>query len=191
MLTAFHQEALRTFTERVRQITDAQWNHSTPCAEWSVRDLVNHLAGEQLWAPLLLSGLTIDQVGDRFDGDVLGPDPVLRWERVAAEAAAAFSAPGVRAGEVHLSYGTRSAVHYLQEMADDLVVHSWDLGRAIEVRTPIPPSLVTSILARYEPRKEELAKPPYFRPALLISDSAPAEARMAALFGRDPNWAAR
>lgn len=190
MLTAFHQEALRTFTARVRQITDAQWSHSTPCADWNVRDLVNHLATEQLWAPLLLSGQTIDEVGDRFDGDVLGSDPVARWECVATEAAAAFSAPGAHAGEVHLSYGTRSVIHYRQEMADDLVVHSWDLGRAIGIRAPIPLSLVTSVLARYESRKDELAKSPYFRPALPISDSAPAEERMAALFGRDPNWSA-
>jgi len=37
---------------------------------------VNHLAGEDLWAPPLLAGSTIAEVGDRFEGDVLGAEPL-------------------------------------------------------------------------------------------------------------------
>lgn len=87
-----HGEALDLFTDRVHAVRADQWGASTPCAEWSVRDLVNHLTAEQLWVPPLVSeGRTMAEVGDAFDGDVLGDDPVAAWDRAAAAARAAFA----------------------------------------------------------------------------------------------------
>ena len=66
--------AVAEFDARVRQIGEHQWQAATPDEDWTVRDLVNHLAGEDLWAPPLLAGSTIAEVGDRFEGDVLGAE---------------------------------------------------------------------------------------------------------------------
>src|SRR6266550_1525211 len=71
--------AVAEFDARVRQIGDHQWQAATPDEDWSVRDLVNHVAGEDLWAPPLLAGSTIAEVGVRFDGDVLAADPKAAW----------------------------------------------------------------------------------------------------------------
>src|SRR6266567_8861546 len=68
--------AVAEFDARVRQIGDHQWQAATPDEDWAVRDLVNHVAGEDLWAPPLLGGSTIAEIGGRFDGDVLGADPM-------------------------------------------------------------------------------------------------------------------
>src|SRR6202051_4679497 len=73
--TAFRR-ASKGFVERARQIGEQQWSAATPCTEWNVRLLVNHVAGEYLWVPEMLSGRTIAEVGDRLDGDVLGADPL-------------------------------------------------------------------------------------------------------------------
>jgi len=62
-----HGAALREFDRRVGAVREDQWDDPTPNTEWSVRDLVGHLVGEQLWVPLLLRGATIDEVGDRFE----------------------------------------------------------------------------------------------------------------------------
>ena len=72
---AMFRRAVAEFDGRVRQIGAHQWQAPTPDEDWSVRDLVNHVVGEDLWAPLLLAGSTIAEVGDRFDGDVLGAEP--------------------------------------------------------------------------------------------------------------------
>jgi hypothetical protein len=74
-----HGAAMHEFDRRVQLIADGQWTNPTPDTEWSVRDLVEHLVGEQLWVPLLLGGATVEQVGDRFDGDNLGDDPKTAW----------------------------------------------------------------------------------------------------------------
>ena len=61
-----------------RGVGEDQWGAPTPCADWDVRELVNHVAGEDLWTAPLLEGSTIEEVGDRFDGDLLGDDPISR-----------------------------------------------------------------------------------------------------------------
>ena len=78
-IPAMFRGAVAEFDARVRQIGDHQWQAATPDEDWAVRDLVNHVAGEDLWAPPLLAGSTIAEVGDRFDGDVLGADPKAAW----------------------------------------------------------------------------------------------------------------
>ena len=71
-----------------------QWQAATPDEDWTVRDLVNDLAGEDRCEamPPLLAGSTIAEVGDRFEGDVLGAEPNAAW----AAASAAAGAPPAR-----------------------------------------------------------------------------------------------
>src|SRR6266508_2731945 len=76
-----HARALERYGQLVQAIRDDQWNHPTPCTEWDVRVLVNHLVSENLWMPPLLEGKTIADVGDSLDGDLLGDDPKATWNR--------------------------------------------------------------------------------------------------------------
>ena len=64
-VTAFRR-ASESFVQRARAIGPDQWSGSTPCTEWDVRMLVNHVAGEYLWVPEMLAGRTIAEVGDRL-----------------------------------------------------------------------------------------------------------------------------
>src|ERR1051326_762514 len=93
------------FDARVRQVGEHQWQAKTPDEGWSVRDLVNHLVGEDLWAPPLLAGSTIDEVGDRFEGDVLVSEPRAAWPAASAAAVRAVQADGAMDRIVHLSFG--------------------------------------------------------------------------------------
>jgi uncharacterized protein (TIGR03086 family) len=76
-------QGIDAFGEKVRAVPADRWEAATPCTDWSVRDLVNHVTGEHLWAPHLLDGATIAQVGDRYDGDLLGDSPLTAWEQAA------------------------------------------------------------------------------------------------------------
>ena len=61
---------------------DDQWAQLSDCDGWTVRELVNHIVTGNYWAAELGSGLTIEAVGDRLDGDVLGTDPLARLRRL-------------------------------------------------------------------------------------------------------------
>jgi uncharacterized protein (TIGR03086 family) len=181
-----HAVAMDEFGLRVGMIREDQWDAPTPCEGWTVRDLVDHLVVEQLWVPALLGGATVAEVGDRFDGDRLGPDPVGRWHRAAAEAQTAFAAPGALDRDVHLSYGTVPCRRYCREMAADLAVHAWDLARALGVDERIDPVLMAAAYDHLAPMAGELTGTGLFAAPVPVPDDADAQTRTLALTGRRP-----
>ncbi|MFD3488191.1 TIGR03086 family metal-binding protein [Streptomyces sp. NPDC058665] len=180
-----HDEALDLFTDRVHAVRADQWGAPTPCAAWSVRDLVNHLTAEQLWVPPLVSeGRTMAEVGDAFDGDVLGDDPVAAWDRAAAGARAAFAERGASERVVGLSYGPTRAGAYCAQMVLDAVVHTWDLSRGIGVNERLPGPLVDFALTEVEPYAGALSASGMFDAPLEPPPDADAQTRLLAMLGR-------
>jgi hypothetical protein len=60
-LEQHYDHAADEFGRRVHAVAAAQWSAPTPDAEWDVRALVNHVVGENRWAPELLAGRTIEE----------------------------------------------------------------------------------------------------------------------------------
>ncbi|MFE4972529.1 TIGR03086 family metal-binding protein [Kitasatospora sp. NPDC056651] len=178
-----YPEALTAFGERVRLVTPDQWDSPTPCADWSVRDLVNHLTGEQLWVPELLMGATVGEVGGRFDGDVLGDDPVAAWTEAAEAARKAWAVPGATELTVHLSFGDTSGRYYLDQLTTDLVIHSWDLAEGTGRLTRLPDELVEFALGRFA-GYGDLSGSGLFDPPLPVAADAGPQTRLLALAGR-------
>ncbi|WP_185836697.1 TIGR03086 family metal-binding protein [Streptomyces sp. WAC 06783] len=182
-----HGEAIALFGSRVHRVRNDQWGAPTPCAEWSVRDLVGHLTVEQLWVPRLVrDGATIEEVGDDYDGDQLGDDPAGAWDRAAVAAVAAFSEPGALDRTVHLSSGPSSAAAYCSQMMMDAVVHSWDLSRAIGADERLPPELASAALREVEPYADELAATSMFADPVTPPPGADDLTRLLCLLGRRP-----
>ena len=181
-----HRRTVELWDSRVSGVQEEQWSAATPCAGWNVHDLVNHVVGEELWAVPLIHGSTIAEVGGRFDGDVLGADPVATSHRAAAEAAAAADevAPGAK---VHLSYGDEDTDEYLRQLAADHLVHGWDLAVATGGDSRLDPELVEEV-ARWFAGREEL-----YRAGGVIGPHVDAagdpQTDLLAAFGRDARWA--
>ncbi|MGW0822620.1 TIGR03086 family metal-binding protein [Streptomyces sp. NPDC002845] len=182
-----HGEALDLFGERVHAVGDDQWEVGTPCAEWTVRDLVNHLVSEQLWVPpLVRDGAMIEEVGEAFDGDLLGPDPAASWDTAARCSRAAFAAPGALDRTVHLSYGDAPAVAYCAQMIADLVVHTWDLSRAIGAPERLPDDLVKFAVREVTPYAADLEKSGLFAAPVEPPPGADVQTKLLCLLGRRP-----
>ncbi len=182
-----HGEAIELFGTRVHAVRDDQWDAPTPCTQWSVRDLVNHLTVEQLWVPRLVrDGATVAEVGADFDGDRLGEDPAAVWDRAAVAAVAAFSEPGALDRTVHLSYGTSGAAAYCTQMMADAVVHAWDLSRAVGAEERLPGHLATAALREVEPYAAELGGSGLFAEPVEPPAGADDLTRLLCLLGRRP-----
>ncbi len=141
-----HRSGLRQFGNRVEIIRENQWHNATPDTDWDVTDLVQHLVYEQLWVPRLLAGETIEQIGDAFEGDVLGDDPKAAWAAASVAARAAIEQPGALDRTVHLSFGDVPATVYVWQMTVDLVVHAWDLAKGIGADDQMPNDIVSAVL---------------------------------------------
>ncbi|MGP3922084.1 TIGR03086 family metal-binding protein [Streptomyces sp. 8N616] len=185
LLDAF-DAGLEEFGRRVHKVAPGQWTVGTPCTEWSVRDLVNHLVGEHLWAPWLLRGATIAEVGDRFEGDVLGDEPVKAWDQAVAESKSAFHRPGALDIEVHTSGGLTPASEYGWQMTSDLAVHAWDLARGIGADDTLDEDLAQAVWEYIEPQADSWRGAGIFGPAVKVPDSAPVQDQLVAFLGRRP-----
>ncbi|MCZ7524967.1 MAG: TIGR03086 family metal-binding protein [Acidimicrobiia bacterium] len=186
-IDVLHRRACEAFGAVVERVGDGQWSRPTPCTEWDVRALLAHNVVENLWVPLLLEGRTVGEVGDRFAGDVLGDDPRAAWRASVEPAAAAFEAPSALERIVHLSYGDERAGEYAWQRFADLVVHGWDLARAVGAPERIDPELAEACLGWAEPLREVFARmPSLFDPPLESPPGAGVQTRLLHLFGRRP-----
>jgi uncharacterized protein (TIGR03086 family) len=181
---AAHRSALRQFDNRVQLIADNQWHNPTPNTDWDVTDLVRHLVYEQLWVPPLLAGRTIAEVGDAFEGDVLGDDPKGAWSAAAAAAQAAFNEAGALDRQVHLSFGDVPAPEYLWQLIVDLVAHAWDLAQGIKASDHMPNDLVAATLGQAREVATEFAGSGLFAPPIAVPGCTDDLTELLALLGR-------
>ena len=182
-----YRRASDGFLARVRQVQPNDWNRQTPCADWDVRTLVHHVVEEERWAPPLLAGATISEVGDALSGDLLGENPHGSVEQAAAEAGAAVEGDRPPGGKVHLSYGDEDPDEYIRQLVADHLVHGWDLAVAIGADRDLDPELVSEVAAWFTERED------LYRSGGMIASRPPDESadpqdQLLAAFGRDPRW---
>ncbi|WP_433363579.1 TIGR03086 family metal-binding protein [Streptosporangium sp. CA-115845] len=139
-----YRRALDDFGALVHRIGPDQWENPTPCVDWDVRSLVNHVVGENLWAPELLAGRTHAEIGDAFEGDLLGDDPIKAFDTSAVPAVQAAVDHRVLDRVVHLPFGDVPGREYITELFADALIHTWDLARAIGADERLDPELVAA-----------------------------------------------
>jgi len=178
-------ESIGRFADRVDEVTDDQWARPTPCEQWDVRTLVNHVCGEQLWAPHLVDGETIAQVGDRYDGDVLGDDPKGTFRRAVEASTAAFSRADLDE-LVHLSFGDVPCRTYLEQMLTDAEVHGWDLAKALGEDADLEPETASYLLPGIVAQEELLRSSGMFAEPVPVADDADDATKLLGILGRRP-----
>jgi uncharacterized protein (TIGR03086 family) len=107
----------------VSAIKPDQGHNATPCDEWNMRALVSHIIGENLWISAIFGGRTMADVGDQFNGDLTGDDPVMAYVRSVALAKAVLTPAGL-AADYKLSFGRAIRLDYVTQMFMDQLVHS-------------------------------------------------------------------
>lgn len=182
-LVGLFRSAVGEFDRRVASVGADQWDGPTPCTEWSVRDLVNHLVVEDLWAPELLAGATLEEVGDRFDGDQLGGDATAAWAAARDGALTAVDEEAL-GRSVHTSRGEIPAARYVAELFADHLVHGWDLARGTGGDETLPRALVEACLETFAPSEQELKDSGQFGERITPGPGAGPQERLLALFGR-------
>ncbi|GAA3679991.1 TIGR03086 family metal-binding protein [Nocardioides ginsengisoli] len=174
------------FGRRLRLVGPDDWDRATPCTDWDVRALVNHVVGGNVRYTLLLSGADTAEVEATRTVDHLGDDAVGAFERTAAEVLARFGEDGVHQRVVHHVAGPRTGGELLSMRILDTEVHAWDLARAIGADERLDDDVVAYLLA-YASEGEHGPQQPSFGPA--VDDpqrGEPDQDHLLRLLGRDP-----
>jgi uncharacterized protein (TIGR03086 family) len=186
-LVDLHGRCGRRFARLVAGVGSTQWHDDTPCSEWDVRTLVHHLLYEQRWVSPMFEGLTIDEVGDRFEGDLMGDD-ASTWPGLLAssmdEAHAVVAQPDALGRTVHLSFGDIPGQEYVMQLTADLAIHAWDLSRATGQDDSLDPDAVALLLPWTEANADLLAGSGMFGSRMDVDPEAPDDVRLLGLLGR-------
>jgi uncharacterized protein (TIGR03086 family) len=183
-IVELHRRAVAWFGANVAAVEDDQLGSPTPCEDWDVRALVNHVVSENLWTSPLMEGKTIADVGDAFDGDVLGDDPAGAWSVASASALASTSEDGAMARTVHLSFGDFPASDYVSQLFADHLIHGWDLARAIGAAETMDPELVEACAAWFTAMEAAYRAGGAIGDHVAVPEDADAQTKLLAAFGR-------
>jgi len=168
----------------VSNIRADQWPAPTPCTDWTVRQVVNHLIGmNRVFAALLAD----QPPPPRPSADHVEDDPVGAYRDSAAALRAAFGGPGVLERSYHGPLGTATGAERLQIRLYDLLAHGWDLAQATEQPADLPDDLAEQSLAFARTQLTEQSRAGRFGRAQIAAEQAPAIERLVAFLGRPVN----
>jgi uncharacterized protein (TIGR03086 family) len=184
-VVARFQKAANAFDASLHEISsDDAWSRPTPCADWDVRALVQHVVSELAWIAPLVEGKTIEEVGGALDGDLLGSDPLGAFHHHCNLAHAALEQPGALDGTVHLSFGDFSGTYYADQVGGDVLIHSWDLAKGLGLDDTLPEELLPWGQRWAEDVRAQFGDNPAFAAPIAVPDDADPQTRLLALLGR-------
>jgi uncharacterized protein (TIGR03086 family) len=135
------------FARRLRLVVPDDWRRPTPCREWDVRALVNHVIGGNVRYQLLLHGAPTEQVEATRTVDHLGDDALVSFAASADGVVASFQEKGALERIAHHATGYRTGRELLSMRILDAAIHGWDLARAIGADETLDDHIVAFLLA--------------------------------------------
>lgn len=180
------QRAGLGFRSGVARIGDGDWQRPTPCERWTVRQLVGHVvAGCQMTATLAAGGSRLDAIAV-LGVDHLGDDPLAAVDDALERQQAAFGQPDVETRILHHPAGDMPAHQVMRFRLGDLVVHQWDLARALGLEETLDAALVRAVWDGFAPMLPMMAATGVYGggPSGALGDDAPLQLRLLDAFGR-------
>ncbi|MDA3631275.1 TIGR03086 family metal-binding protein [Saccharopolyspora sp. WRP15-2] len=118
--------ALEAVGHLVSGIREGQWSNPTPCTDWTVEDLVNHLVDVNLAVAASLTHQAPPEPGTQH----LNSSPVEVYVRSSGAVQAAFDQPQALERTYQGPFGETTGAALLLVRMADLLTHGWDLARA-------------------------------------------------------------
>jgi uncharacterized protein (TIGR03086 family) len=187
-VAAMHR-VLGETTRVVGNIEPDQLDNPSPCTEWTVRDVLNHITGgATMFGLCVRDGDVPDEtLGALMTGDNLGTDYKGAWTRAADDAEASFAIPGAMDRIVKLPFGEMPAGMALNIAIFDVTTHAWDLAKATGQSTELDPEVAgIAYQVAQTMLSDDLRAAGMFGQPVAVSEDAPMADRLAGLAGRTP-----
>jgi len=180
-------EALRA---TVRSVPAGDWHRPTPCRQWTVTQVLQHAAGDQLSYAAFLTG----EPGPRDDpfapSGTLDGSPTELAERAIQAAANAWATVDPDAEDVVVPAppGRLPAPLGVGACALDAAVHTWDIAVATGQPSPLAAELVRQLMAVATSLVEPLRAFGAYAAALDPQDGDDEVTALLRYLGRQPDW---
>ena len=161
----------------------------TPCRDWDVHDLIDHIVGStRFFAELAEQGSSPE--GQDWPSYADG-DFVASFHDWVGRLIAAFSVAGAMQQTMMLPTGPTPGSRCIQVATGEVFVHGWDLAEATGQAMPPEAGVADALLSSEwislctEVRQSD---PPPFAPEIDVPRDATALDRLTGFLGRDPGW---
>ena len=173
-----HAAADRPLTELLDAVPAAGWTSPSPCAGWTARDVVGHMIDTQRE---FFSTHEVD-LGAAPDA---ATDPAGAWRAHAGRVAEALADSAVPAREFEGFFGpTTIGATFEQFYVWDMLVHRWDLARAVGVDARFTDAEIDRIEAGADSFGPALYMDGVCQPAVDVPEDADRDVRILARLGR-------
>ena len=156
------------------RVSSSQRELPTPCSEWNVSSLLEHMAGG--------AGYLMDAIGVAAGGTVW-PDPAAVHECVVA-----LRRPGMLERRCMSPAGFEwSVAEATAGTAMDQLIHTWDLAVAIGGDRALDADVVEAVVAMFLPQMPEIGRRAgLVGPEVTVPAGASAQSRLLGAMGRNP-----
>jgi uncharacterized protein (TIGR03086 family) len=147
----------------------------TPCDQWNVRTLLNHMLETQKYFVGAAQGADVSPPA-ASPPELLGVDPRADFERGRSEMLSTYGAPGVIE-----KTGPSLGIAF-----SDQLLHGWDLAKATEQDTRMPEGLPEAAFEMIHGRFTDDQRKGVFKPEIHVPTEASAQDKLLAYTGRKP-----
>ncbi|MFI6295442.1 TIGR03086 family metal-binding protein [Nonomuraea sp. NPDC050790] len=181
------------FEAKVAAVRPEQWADPSPCAQWTARDVVEHIVD--------MHAVMLSPVGRGLSpAPSVKEDPLAAFRAARADVEALLSDPAAANTECDTPSGRMTAARHVNEVVSaDLPLHGWDLAKATGQEATIDPEDVRlsweSVSGLPPELLEKFRTPGAFGPGIEVfgrevpvAPEAPLQDRLLGLIGRDPGW---
>jgi uncharacterized protein (TIGR03086 family) len=169
--------------EVIAAVAGDQWEMRTPCHEWDVARLVDHVIQSARNGTVRATGGSADWTAAPPHAD----DAAAEFQAAAAALVAAWHGADLEGSVDMPGMGEMPRRFPVDQLTAEFAVHSWDLARATGQSTALDSVVGEAALTWARGVLRPQMRGEAFGPEVSIDPSAPLYDRVAAFFGRDPN----
>ncbi len=178
--------ATSTFVDMLTQVGEAQMHLATPCEEWDVRALIEHVSMGSEMAIALIDGASKEEALEYRDREFGGDDPISSCRSAVGAQMTRMRTVTDWDAVVHHPVGDVPASQLIGFRIGDLTLHAWDLAIAIGADAGLPEDLAGVVYESMKPMEPFIGQIGLFGegPSGEVGDDADVQRRLLDLTGR-------
>ena len=167
------------FDARVNAAGAGDWNAPSPCSEWKALDVVGHVVGNHRWLAASVRGSETQPMAD-------DEDPAEAWRSAYTTVLELTEDPEAMATMVDGPVGQMPLEQILDSfVCMDLLVHTWDLARAVGGDERLDEDSVLRAYETMKPMDDQIRQPGIFGPKVAPPAGADTQTEFLYFLGRE------
>ena len=183
---SLYERAVVSARKVVASVQPGQWAAPTPCSEWNVRQVVNHMVGGAERIIALLQGQTFERREDYLGS----AEPLATYDRATGEAIGVAKRPGALDQSVMLRTETPAGL-FMSNQFLDVLVHGWDIAASTGQDRTMDPELAEECWAYTQLVLDRFRGGSAFAEPQEVMPGASTQDKLLAALGRDPSYSGR